>query len=67
MPILDWILGSVLMPSGWRLEVLFVRVTRLAETLFVGLTWQLLPPRASLPERQTFDADFEVFDVAEAA
>ncbi len=41
---LEWILGSVLSLSGWRLDVLFVRVVRAGVVLFAGLAFAVSPP-----------------------
>jgi hypothetical protein len=63
MPRLQWILASMLGPSGWRLDVLMVRVTSFSRVLFVGLAWAVSPPAAQLDEGRTvIDAAFEVQD-----
>jgi hypothetical protein len=61
MPKLQWILASMLGPSGWRLDVLMVRVTSFSRVLFVGLAWAVSPPAAQFDEGRTvIDAAFEV-------
>jgi hypothetical protein len=45
---LEWILGSVLSLSGWRLDILLVRVTSFARVLFVGVAYAISPPAPRL-------------------
>lgn len=64
MPKLQWALASMLSLSGWRLDVLLVRVTSFSRVLFVGLAWAVSPPAPQLDEgRMVIDAVFEVQDV----
>jgi hypothetical protein len=44
----EWILGSILSLSGWRLDILLVRVTRFARVLFVGIAYAVSPPAPRL-------------------
>jgi hypothetical protein len=44
----EWILGSVLSLSGWRLDILLVRVTSFARVLFVGVAYAISPPAPRL-------------------
>jgi hypothetical protein len=62
MPTLEWILGSMISLSGWRLDVLLVRVTQFGRVLFSGFTIAISPPAPQLPERTTIDAVFSVQD-----
>lgn len=48
MPNVEWILGSILSLSGWRLDVLLVRVTSFSRVLFVGLAFAVSPPAPQL-------------------
>jgi hypothetical protein len=63
MPQLEWILGSMLSLSGWRLDVLLVRVTSFSRVLFVGVAFTVSPPAPQLERaRETFDTTFEVYE-----
>lgn len=61
MPNVEWILGSILSLSGWRLDILLVRVTIFARVLFVGVAYAVSPlaPRLTEP-REYIDAAYEV-------
>ena len=48
MPNVEWILGSILSLSGWRLDILLVRVTSFARVLFVGVAYAVSPPAPRL-------------------
>lgn len=65
---IEWILGSILSPfSGFRLDILLVRVTSFSRVLFVGLVWAVSPPAPQLDEgRSVIDAAFEVSECDES-
>lgn len=46
---IEWILGSILSPfSGFRLDILLIRVTSFARVLFVGVACAVSPPAPRL-------------------
>lgn len=44
----QWILGSILSLSGWRLDILLVRVTSFSRVLFFGFACAVSPPAPQL-------------------
>ena len=56
MPNVEWILGSILSLSGWRLDILLVRVTSFARVLFVGVAYAISPPVARIESATRMDA-----------
>lgn len=65
MPKLEWILASVVSWSGFRLDVLFVRVVRAGVVLFAGVAMTVSPPVARLGQRVVIDTVGEPVHVTE--